>query len=213
MPRREPLDDYRGRRDPARTPEPSGDGEAPRGKLGAEGRPLFVIQHHTAQSEHWDLRLEHDGVLLSWAVPKGPSTDPRDKRLAVRTEDHPLDYADFEGVIPEGEYGAGEVIVWDAGPYEHITGSGEGEDDERLTVDQALAKGHVSVRLEGRKLQGGYALVHTKLGGDERNWLLVKMDDDDADARRKPTSTEPESVLTGRTVAQLGDDPAAGAGD
>ncbi len=189
----DPLAEYRERRDFAVTDEPSGgavqreDGTA----------PLFVVQHHDASNEHWDLRLEVDDVLVSWAVPKGPSTDPRDKRLAVRTEDHPLDYADFEGHIAEDEYGGGDVVVWDLGPYRNDSTDDDGEPQ---TMSEAVVGGHVRVTLDGHKLQGGFALTQTSMGGDERKWLLVKVDDEAADARRNPTSTEPESVLTGRTV-------------
>jgi DNA ligase D-like protein (predicted 3'-phosphoesterase) len=187
----DPLQRYRERRDPDRTPEPAG-GE-PRG--GGEG-PIFVVQEHDASTLHYDFRLEADGVLKSWAVPKGPSTDPSEKRLANPTEDHPLDYKDFEGAIPEGEYGAGTVIVWDTGRYEVLT-----EDDagRPKPAAEAIAEGHIAVRLHGRKLRGGYALRRIAEGRDER-WLLIKMRDDEADARRNPTSTEPESVLTGRTL-------------
>ncbi|HSS66701.1 MAG TPA: DNA polymerase ligase N-terminal domain-containing protein, partial [Gammaproteobacteria bacterium] len=130
--------------------------------------------------------------------PKGPSTDPREKRLAVPTEDHPLDYADFEGVIPEGEYGAGPVIVWDTGPYENLT-----EKNGRIqSMAKAIKNGHVLVSLKGKKLKGGYALQRTGKGGDAR-WLLIKMRDDEADARRNPVSTEPESVKSGRSVDQM----------
>ena len=146
---------------------------------------------------HWDFRLEAGGVLKSWSVPKGPSTDPRDKRLAVPTEDHPLDYADFEGTIPEGQYGAGAVIVWDTGPYRNLTT----DDGDEVDVEDAVAGGHVKVWLDGQKLTGGYAL--TKMGGRRKEWLLVKLDDDAADRRRKPTSTQPESVLSGRTVEEV----------
>jgi DNA ligase D-like protein (predicted 3'-phosphoesterase) len=148
---------------------------------------------------HWDFRLEVGGVLRSWAVPKGPSTDPREKRLAVATEDHPLDYADFEGVIPEGEYGGGTVIVWDAGPYRSLGR----DDDEKPDIEDALDAGQAEFWLEGRKLRGGYALVHARPGGDEDAWLLIKMKDEGADARRNPVSTEPESVLSGRTLAEV----------
>jgi DNA ligase D-like protein (predicted 3'-phosphoesterase) len=194
MARDDRLQEYRGRRDPARTPEPAGD--APAGRADA---PRFVIQQHDASTMHWDFRLEADGVLKSWSVPKGPSTDPRDKRLAVPTEDHPLDYADFEGVIPEGEYGAGGVIVWDAGTYRNLTTDDHGD---AVAVADAVAAGHVKVWLEGAKLTGGYAL--TKMGGRRAEWLLVKLDDDAADRRRNPVSTQPESVVSGRTVEQVG---------
>lgn len=164
--------------------------------------PIFVVQQHDASTLHFDFRIEVDGVLKSWAVPKGPSTDPRDKRLAVQTEDHPLEYADFEGAIPEDEYGGGTVIVWDTGPYENITKDEEGNE---VSISKALDDGLAEVWLEGRKLRGGYALVHTKTGGDAKNWLLVKMKDEGADARRNPVSTERRSVLSGRTLKDIQD--------
>lgn len=161
-------------------------------------RPRFVIQRHDASNLHYDLRLEVDGVLKSWAVPKGPSTDPSDKRLATPTEDHPLDYADFEGRIPDDEYGGGTVIVWDTGPYQNITE----RDGELVAMPEALADGHVKVWLQGHKLQGGYALTRTRLGGEDQ-WLLVKVDDAGADRRRRPTTTQLRSVLTDRTNEDL----------
>jgi len=204
------LGRYRSRRDFRRTPEPrGGEGEGFR----KDRNPIFVIQQHDASSMHWDFRLEVDGALRSWALPKGPSTDPSEKRLAVATEDHPLSYADFEGVIPEGEYGGGAVIVWDAGPYKSLS---QGDDGETLELGKALERGQAEVWLEGRKLRGGYALVHAKPGGDENAWLLIKMKDEGADARRNPTSSEPESVLSGRTVKEVareeGDDEGDGDG-
>jgi DNA ligase D-like protein (predicted 3'-phosphoesterase) len=180
---------YAERRDFSRTPEPRG-GKRKRGK-----QPIFVIQKHAARALHYDFRLEVGGVLKSWAVPKGPSTDPRDKRLASPTEDHPLDYADFEGVIPEG-YGAGAVIVWDTGTYDNITL----KDGRIVPAAEALEHGHLVVRLHGKKLEGGYVLERMGKDGD---WLLIKTDDAGADARRKPTSTEPESGLSDRTIEQV----------
>ena len=153
--------------------------------------PRFVIQQHAARSLHYDFRLEAGGTLKSWAVPKGPSTDPREKRLAMAVEDHPLEYGDFEGRIPEGHYGAGAVIVWDAGSYRNL--------NEDVPIEQALAEGHATFWLEGEKLQGGWTLQH--IGG--RRWLLIKRRDEKADARRNPVSTQPESVLSGRTVDEL----------
>jgi DNA ligase D-like protein (predicted 3'-phosphoesterase) len=189
------LETYRSRRDFRRSPEPSG------GRHGWKKRnPVFVIQEHDASSHHYDFRVEVEGALASWAVPRGPSTDPREKRLAVRVEDHPLEYADFEGVIPEGEYGGGTVIVWDAGPYRNLKRDDEGNE---VPVAEALAQGALEIWLEGRKLRGGYALVHGRVGGKDENWLLVKMKDEGADARRNPTSTEPESVLSGRTLDEV----------
>jgi DNA ligase D-like protein (predicted 3'-phosphoesterase) len=141
-----------------------------------------------------------DGVLVSWAVPKGPSTNPDEQRLAVRTEDHPLEYADFEGHIPASGYGGGEVIVWDLGAYRNLTSDDEGE---AVGMAEALEAGHARVWLEGGKLRGGYTLTHARIGGDDRNWLLAKVRDEGADARRNPVRTEPESVLTDRTVDEV----------
>jgi DNA ligase D-like protein (predicted 3'-phosphoesterase) len=137
-------------------------------------------------------------VLASWAVPKGPSTDPRDRRLAVPVEDHPLDYAFFEGVIPEGHYGAGVVLVWDVGTYRNLAD----ETGREVSMEESVAQGRVAVWIEGQKLRGGYTLVRTEAGG-ERRWLLIKMDDEEADRRRNPVSTEPRSVLSGRTIEEI----------
>lgn len=192
----DPLREYRERRDPEISPEPPAELTTP------SKRPVFVVQQHDASSMHFDVRLEVDGVLASWAVPKGPSTDPREKRLAVQTEDHPLDYADFEGAIPASEYGGGRVIVWDIGPYANLTTDDDGTE---VPAAEALADGHITVWLEGHKLRGGYAFTHARLGGEEKNWLLVKVDDETADARRNPVSSEPASVLSGRRVDQVAD--------
>ncbi len=156
--------------------------------------PMFVIQKHAATSLHYDFRLEVDGVLVSWAVPKGPSTDPRVKRLAVQVEDHSVSYGDYEGVIGERSYGDGAVIVWDTGEYENLS--------EHESMAESLERGHVSVRLHGHKLRGGYTLQRTG-GGRKPQWLLIKRRDDGADARRNPVSTEPRSVLSGRTVEEV----------
>ncbi|MFP4536771.1 MAG: DNA polymerase ligase N-terminal domain-containing protein [Dichotomicrobium sp.] len=188
--------DYERKRDFTRTPEPRGDEDGSR--RARRNAPVFVVQEHDASTRHFDFRLEVEGVLKSWAVPKGPSTDPREKRLAVPTEDHPLDYADFEGVIPEGEYGAGTVLLWDTGSYENITE----KEDGIVPAQQALADGHLLVWLHGEKLRGGYALQRITQDGETR-WLLVKMDDDEADARRNPVSSEPRSVKSGRTMQEI----------
>jgi DNA ligase D-like protein (predicted 3'-phosphoesterase) len=190
---RDTLASYRAKRDPAVSGEPTGSRKRER------GAPLFVIQRHDASTLHFDFRLEVDGVLVSWAVPKGPSTDPRDKRLATRTEDHPLDYAEFEGVIPAGSYGAGTVIVWDTGEYHNETE----RDGEPVPMADALAGGHVRFRLDGHKLTGSFALTRTKMRGDDRKWLLVKVDDEGADRRRRPATSQLESVLSGRTNDEL----------
>jgi bifunctional non-homologous end joining protein LigD len=180
------LEDYKKKRDFSRTPEPPGDARP-------AGGSSYCIQKHAASRLHYDFRLELDGVLLSWAVPKGPSFDPRDKRLAMRVEDHPVEYGSFEGVIPEGEYGAGAVVLWDRGTWTPAVDPG-----------LALKKGELKFQLNGEKLVGKWALVRIK-GDDPKAWLLVK--DRDEHAR---TSTEldvvsarPESVLSGRGLAEV----------
>jgi DNA ligase D-like protein (predicted 3'-phosphoesterase) len=188
------LKNYKDKRNFSKTPEPQNSYRK------SSRKPIFVIQQHAASHMHFDFRLEMEGVLASWAVPRGPSTDPRHRRLAVRTEDHPLDYADFEGRIPPGEYGAGTVIVWDTGHYESIS-SKQGKE---IALDEALNGGHAKIRLFGKKLKGGYALIHTRMRGDDRNWLLVKENDEYADPDRNPVSEEPQSVLSGRTVKEMG---------
>ncbi len=185
-----PLDEYKEKRDFSATPEPSG------GEPSGEKR-IFVVQQHHATAMHYDFRLELDGVLLSWAVPKGPSYDPKDKRLAVHVEDHPIDYAGFEGVIPKGEYGGGNVIVWDRGTWEPITDPHAG-----------LAKGDFKIRLSGEKLVGGWVLVRLKPrpGEKRENWLLIKERDDHArpSAEFNVTVDEPLSVISGVRVDDVG---------
>jgi len=177
------LEEYRRRRDFLCTPEP-----VP--ARGPGSGDLYVVQKHHASSLHYDLRLECDGVLLSWAVPKGPSLDPAHKRLAVRTEDHPIEYADFEGVIPEGEYGGGTVIVWDRGTFECA---------KDVPLSAMLEQGHIEVCIRGEKLKGLWALVQLK-GRGEKNWLLIKMKDEHADRGARIVDDRPESVLTGRLL-------------
>jgi DNA ligase D-like protein (predicted 3'-phosphoesterase) len=184
----EKLREYHGKRDFKKTPEPRGR-SARRSR-----RPRFVVQEHAARSHHYDFRLEVDGVLKSWAVPKGPSTNPKEKRFATQTEDHPLDYIDFEGIIPKGEYGAGTVIVWDSGTYRNLT------DDGNTPIEEGLKKGHIRVFLEGQKLRGTWAL--TRFRGQDQ-WLLVKTKDDKADARRNLVKSRPESVKSGRTLEEV----------
>lgn len=179
------LKTYERKRDFSRTPEP----KPRRGK--AARRLRFVIQKHAASSLHYDLRLEATGVMKSWAVPKGPSLNPADKRLAIPTEDHPMSYNRFEGVIPEGEYGAGRVIVWDRGWYKnHSEGSPE----------RAIRNGAITFELRGEKLLGRFALRRIGGGG---NWLLVKMKDEHAKRTGNITKQRPESVISGRTISQI----------
>ena len=164
------LEDYRKKRNFSKTPEPAGD--APLKKKKPQDELFFCVQKHLASHLHYDFRLEWNGVLLSWAVPKGPSIDPKDKRLAMQTEDHPFDYGMFEGVIPEG-YGAGIVMLWDHGTWEP-----ESED-----VDAALRKGDLKFRLNGYKLKGSWVIVKTHgFGGAPNSWLLIKHRDEWAGA-------------------------------
>jgi len=189
----DPLKPYREKRQFCRTPEPSGGGSGP-----SRGDPLFVVQKHAAKKLHYDFRLEVEGVLKSWAVPKGPSLNPAEKRLAVPTEDHPLEYAHFEGVIPEGEYGAGTVMVWDIGTFRNLTE----KKGKPVPLAEAVAHGHVKVWLQGKKLRGGFSLTRFKTGKDEA-WLLVKNQDEMADARRDPVAEEPDSALSGRSLEEI----------
>ncbi len=182
------LSEYRKKRDFGKTPEPAGEAAA----APVDGNPSFVVQKHHARNLHYDLRLEMDGVLRSWAVPKGPSFDPGEKRLAVNVEDHPLEYGDFEGIIPEGGYGAGKVIVWDRGSYECI---GAETDPVR-----AFQKGTLDLRLHGEKLKGIWLLVRIK---NERNWLFFKKQDEYADSSYDVTVEMPESVISGLEVDEL----------
>ena len=188
MARSRKLQEYVGKRDTAKSGEPRGGS-----RKGRRGQPRFVVQRHDASSLHFDVRLEINGVLVSWAVPKGPSLDPSQKRLAHRTEDHPLEYADFEGHIDEG-YGAGTVVVWDTGTYHNVTE----KEGKELPAEQALEAGHLKVELHGEKLTGAFAFTHAKMGGEDANWMLVKVDDEGADRRRNPTSTQNESVVSGK---------------
>ena len=177
------LAEYNRKRRFDMTPEPAGKpGRARRKAL------EFVVQKHRASRLHYDFRLEHDGVMLSWAVPKGPSLDPANKRFAVQTEDHPIEYNQFEGVIPEGEYGGGTVMIWDRGTWEP-----EVED-----VDAALAKGDLKFTLLGKKLRGSWVLVRMR----DRQWLLIKHRDKVASAVDIATA-KPRSAVSRRTLAGI----------
>jgi bifunctional non-homologous end joining protein LigD len=183
MPRRS-LSTYAAKRDFSKTPEPPGGGKS-RGEL-------FVVQHHWATREHYDFRLELDGVLLSWAVTRGPSFDPSDKRLAVRTEDHPVSYGDFEGIIPEGNYGAGTVMLWDQGTWEPTV------PDPR----KALEEGSLKFRLNGKRLKGRWALIRMRGAEKRENWLLIKERDEFA-VKGGSLAEFSTSVSTGRTRSQI----------
>ncbi|MFF0694646.1 DNA polymerase ligase N-terminal domain-containing protein [Streptomyces tendae] len=205
------LRDYHGKRDFGRTGEPTGrqapgeGGAAGEGGAGGEGgAPRFVVQIHDASTLHFDFRLQVADVLKSWSVPKGPSADPSDKRLAVPTEDHPLEYEEFEGVIPAGEYGGGTVIVWDHGTYEPLSHDRRGRP---VDFAESLAHGHARFRLHGAKLHGEYALTRFRGGPDggaaaDAAWLLVKT----AGGGRGHGTPDPRrarSARTGRTLARV----------
>ncbi|WP_448658408.1 DNA ligase D [Sphingomonas sp. CJ99] len=192
MPRRaDPLAEYNRRRDFAATPEPAGKRETTRGNR-------FIVQKHDATRLHWDLRLELDGVLKSWAVTAGPSLDPADKRLAVCTEDHPLSYAEFEGVIPRREYGGGTVMLWDRGTWTPIEGKSASD----------IEQGHLHFHLSGERMKGEWLLVRMrgKPGEKRENWLLRKIADDHAGARGDLIERCLTSVLTGRSMAEIAAD-------
>ena len=180
------LTEYKKKRKFDKTPEPG-----PETKRTKSGR-MFVIQKHRATALHYDFRLEADGVLKSWAVPKGPSLDPKVKRLAMQVEDHPVDYAKFEGVIPEGEYGGGTVMVWDYGTY---------EPEDTANVSEALRKGELKFSLNGKKLKGSWVLVRTR----KRQWLLMKHRDYYT-TEEEVTELAPVSILTRRSLAEIAED-------
>ena len=186
------LKEYREKRDFEKTPEPFTSE-----KISLEN-PRFVIQKHDASKLHYDFRLEVNGVLKSWAIPKGPSADPSQKRLAVPTEDHPVDYIDFEGIIPEGNYGAGTVIVWDTGTYRNLNE----KKGHEANMDESIDAGHVDIWLEGHKLKGGYALIRTGKG-NRKFWLFLKKKDKEADSGKDILIDQPESVLSGRTIDEI----------
>ncbi len=189
------LTEYKRKRRFGVTPEPSGE-EKPPGKRIKPRRLAYVIQKHRATALHYDFRLEWNGVLLSWSVPKGPSLDPSVKRLAMPTEDHPLAYAKFEGIIPEGEYGGGTVMIWDRGTWT----------PELDDVDAALKKGELKLFLDGEKLHGSWVLVRTRRRGEERPaWLLIKHRDQYA-STKDITEEEPRSVVSGRLLFEIARD-------
>ncbi|WP_329461247.1 DNA polymerase ligase N-terminal domain-containing protein [Streptomyces sp. NBC_01431] len=208
------LRTYRGKRHFDKTSEPRGESSEGAEACGDGSEPTFVVQIHDASSLHFDFRLEVDGVLKSWSIPKGPSTDPRDKRLAIPTEDHPLDYRDFEGVIPRGEYGGGTVIVWDRGTYRPTS---HDKRNRPVPFAEALDNGHATFDLHGEKLHGQYAL--TRFHGREEasegparkpTWLLVRTGSGrGARGGGTPDPRRARSVRSGRTLRQLAQAPDA----
>jgi len=188
------LKKYKEKRDFEQTPEPfTSENVSP-------DKPKFVVQKHDARNLHYDFRLEVNGVLKSWAIPKGPSTDPGQKRLAIPTEDHPLDYINFEGTIPKGNYGAGTVIVWDTGIYRNL----KEKKEKKVSMEESIEEGRVEIWLEGEKLKGGYALIQTGRPG-RKFWLFLKMKDKEAFTEGDILIDRPESVLSGRTIEEMED--------
>ena len=188
------LTEYRRKRDFSRTAEPEG------GDTRARHKPQFVIQKHAASHLHYDLRLEHDGVMKSWAVPKGPSLDPSVKRLAMQVEDHPIEYNKFEGTIPEGEYGGGTVMLWDRGTYSY----GGTNPDPEEGLRQGYEKGDFKFVLNGKRLKGSWALV--RMRGDKPGkpqWLLIKHKDEHAVPGSDVAAEHQTSVATGRTMDEI----------
>ena len=188
------LAEYRRKRDFTRTREPAG------GRLRAGKQLAFVIQKHAASHLHFDLRLELDGVMKSWAVPKGPSLDPTVKRLAMQVEDHPIEYNEFEGTIPEGEYGGGTVMLWDRGTY---TAPGDDPDPE-ATLRRGYEKGDFKFELHGKRLQGSWVLVRIRRDEERRQWLLIKHRDEYAEEGSDIVAEVQTSVATGRTMEEIG---------
>jgi bifunctional non-homologous end joining protein LigD len=189
------LAEYEAKRDFARTPEPRG------GQVPASKKLRYVIQKHDASRLHYDLRLELDGVMKSWAVPKGPSLDPAVKRLAMEVEDHPIEYNTFEGTIPEGEYGGGTVMLWDRGTYEY---GGTMPGDPLAALRAAYAKGDFKFILHGERLKGSWVLVRTRR--DDRGkaqWLLIKHRDEFAEEGAEDEARATTSVTTGRSMAEI----------
>src|SRR5947209_6630583 len=179
------------------TSEPEGKEKKTKGSL------RFVIQKHDASHVHYDFRLELNGVLKSWAVPKGPSLNPADKRLAMMVEDHPFDYRNFEGVIPAGSYGGGTVIVWDEGTYEPVGGEGLSRKEQEKLLQKELYSGNIKFVLHGNKLNGEYALFQMK-GRGERSWILVKKKDQYASG--EDITVNDKSVKTGKNLVQVAKD-------
>lgn len=191
---------YSKKRNFKETPEPGP--HVPK-KSSKPKEPVFVIQKHDATRLHYDFRLEVDGVLKSWAVPKGPSLNPKDKRLAMPTEDHPMNYAQFEGIIPEGNYGAGPVIVWDYGTFVNL--SHDAKTKKLISVRAGLKRGQIMFWLKGKKIQGSFVL--TKIKGQEAEkktpWLLIKVQDKAANKKKNIVASENKSVFSGLTIEEM----------
>ncbi len=188
---KEQLDEYLKKRNFKETREPQGKTEE---KIESQ---LFVVQKHDASNLHYDFRIEVEGVLKSWAVPKGPSMNPLSKRLAIQTEDHPFEYSEVEGVIPEGQYGAGAVLVWDNGVYENIN-----EKNGRLvSMSESIENGHIKISLKGKKLHGKFALLQTSK--KKNQWLFFKMKEQGIEYNDNILNEAPQSILSGKTIDDI----------
>jgi bifunctional non-homologous end joining protein LigD len=185
---------YKKKRSFDETPEPTG------GKSTTKDKLVFVVQKHDASRLHYDFRLEMEGVLKSWAVPKGPSLDPSVKRLAMMVEDHPFDYRNFEGIIPEGNYGAGTVIIWDEGTYEPLENVSDNKKENEKNLLKQLYAGSLKFVMHGKKLKGEFALVKTSYQG-ENSWLLIKHNDEHA--TQEDITEKDKSVISKKTIAQV----------
>jgi len=185
---------YKKKRSFNKTPEPEG------GKSALKDKLVFVVQKHDASRLHYDFRLEMEGVLKSWAIPKGPSLNPADKRLAMMVEDHPFDYRSFEGIIPEGNYGAGTVIVWDEGTYEPLENTSTNKRENEKNLLRQLHAGSLKFAMHGKKLKGEFALVKTGYRG-ENSWLLIKHNDKFATI--DDVTEKDKSVISKKTIAQV----------
>lgn len=190
-----PLSEYKRKRDFTKTDEPAGKVTRPRSRRALH----FVIQKHAASHLHFDFRLEMNGVMKSWAVPKGPSYDPGVRRLAMEVEDHPIEYNTFEGTIPKGQYGGGTVMLWDRGTYEPEAGGGED------ALREGYARGDLKFVLHGKRLQGGWVLVRMRRNeeGGRAQWLLIKHRDEHADPAYDVVADVQTSVTTGRTMEEI----------
>jgi bifunctional non-homologous end joining protein LigD len=196
------LERYQSMRSPEKTPEPFG-GDVDPEKL------FFVVQKHKATTLHYDFRLEVDGVMASWSIPKGPTLDSTVKRLAIRTEDHPLDYRHFEGIIPEGEYGAGKVMIWDQGTFvpeveveKGVREEVQGKEEGQAVLREGLEKGEIKLRLYGQKLEGSFALIRTHGIPGKESWLLIKHKDRFVDVGWDPNNYD-VSAVSGRSIREI----------
>lgn len=160
---------------------------------------IFIIQKHHSSTLHYDFRLQIGNILKSWVIPKGPSLNPKDKRLAILTEDHKLDFADFEGEIPDGKYGAGTIIVWDRGSYQNITT----KNDKQISIQEAFKNGDITISLKGEKLKGNFSLILLRHQNEPKNWLLIKQNDQYADNKFDPIIELPNSVISDKGIEEI----------